>query len=582
VSAVLQRSASDVARDTIRLLAQRRLPPTPEHYSRLYAELSGGSAASAAGAAAANGPAWTEILRDLLRHWEARQAGWTQARKRESLERLLASSGSDPSRLASRLKSLLRSWAASPLSTDGPLAIAADGDAPRASHSALVGSLLPAGAATLRTPTPTASTPPPQGLAPGIGPRASSETDRSWRSLTGLIDQLLASTAAELGADDAALADRLETLRSALKARLGPDELSAQCSALGSLLAEVDVLRARRTECVDGLLSILRLILENIENLVPNGSWVSGQMARVSRLISERIDPATLREAERSLRVLVEEQRALKVELEASAVAVREMFATLLDQLATMDDDAGGMETRLESYAGDVRKAASIQELSGLIAAMLQDAQAARERTGRARAALQRSRDRAIAHETRVRELEVKLRETSDLLREDPLTRVLNRRGLDEAFTVELARNARSGGPLCVAMLDIDNFKAINDTHGHSIGDRVLQYLAEAIGESTRPTDVVGRYGGEEFVVLLPETSIEQAVETMTRLQRHLTQRFFLHNNERLLVTFSAGVARVEEGETSEDALARADAALYDSKRSGKNRVSLARTRKEA
>jgi diguanylate cyclase len=137
----------------------------------------------------------------------------------------------------------------------------------------------------------------------------------------------------------------------------------------------------------------------------------------------------------------------------------------------------------------------------------------------------------------------------------------------------EIARSERKNLPLCVAVLDLDNFKRLNDTYGHQAGDEALVHLARVIKKTLRPTDIVARYGGEEFVCVFSETDLVPAVEVMKRLQRELTKRFFLHNNERLLITFSAGVARRDREESQESLIARADKAMYQAKLQGKNRV---------
>jgi diguanylate cyclase len=129
---------------------------------------------------------------------------------------------------------------------------------------------------------------------------------------------------------------------------------------------------------------------------------------------------------------------------------------------------------------------------------------------------------------------------------------------------------------LSLAVLDVDNFKHINDQLGHQAGDLALVHLARIVRRSIRPTDVISRYGGEEFVILLPETPVDAAVNVMSRVQRELTKRIFLHNNERVLITFSAGVAQRAFGESQEELIARADQALYHAKQAGKNRVSAA------
>lgn len=137
----------------------------------------------------------------------------------------------------------------------------------------------------------------------------------------------------------------------------------------------------------------------------------------------------------------------------------------------------------------------------------------------------------------------------------------------------EIARATRNGSPLCVALLDVDNFKLINDRLGHTAGDEALVHLAGVTREVMRPQDMLARYGGEEFVLVLPDTDLDQGVEAMKRLQRELTTRYFLKDREKVLITFSAGVAQMAEQEGSTEAIRRADQGMYLAKRAGKNRV---------
>lgn len=124
-----------------------------------------------------------------------------------------------------------------------------------------------------------------------------------------------------------------------------------------------------------------------------------------------------------------------------------------------------------------------------------------------------------------------------------------------------------------MSVIDIDNFKQLNDRLGHQAGDGALVHLVQVVKDTLRPTDVVARYGGEEFVVLLINTPLDEAQAVMTRLQRELTKRFFLHDNQKILITFSAGVTQFQPGDNQDSVIARADDAMYQAKKTGKNKV---------
>jgi diguanylate cyclase len=182
-------------------------------------------------------------------------------------------------------------------------------------------------------------------------------------------------------------------------------------------------------------------------------------------------------------------------------------------------------------------------------------------------------RQRAQEKQEELVRLQQSLDHVSQQARHDSLTGSLNRKGLDEVMGREISRSRRAENPLCVALLDVDNFKQINDRLGHATGDAALVHLAEVVRTVMRPQDMLARYGGEEFVIVLPDTGLAAGVEAMQRLQRELTKNFFLKDNEKLLITFSAGVAQMAASEDSQDTINRADQAMYLAKRQGKNRV---------
>lgn len=151
----------------------------------------------------------------------------------------------------------------------------------------------------------------------------------------------------------------------------------------------------------------------------------------------------------------------------------------------------------------------------------------------------------------------------------DHLTGVLNRRGLMEAGDREVARALRQGSPFCVAVLDADHFKRVNDTFGHVVGDKVLTEIAATCRAAARTSDAVGRIGGEEFALVLPDTPVEGALILAERLRA----RIAAPRPDLPAITASLGIASGKNGERFESILSRADRALYRAKREGRDCV---------
>ena len=168
------------------------------------------------------------------------------------------------------------------------------------------------------------------------------------------------------------------------------------------------------------------------------------------------------------------------------------------------------------------------------------------------------------------REAEGRARETSRRADTDALTGVLNRMGFNEAMSRELGRARRYQQTLSVVMLDIDHFKKLNDEFGHPAGDQVLVRTARLLSSCVRDSDVVARWGGEEFVVIAPTTPEEGAASLAEKLRAFMAAT---HLGPKEAVTASFGVAELRPDDTAETLLQRVDAALYQAKQSGRNRV---------
>lgn len=174
-----------------------------------------------------------------------------------------------------------------------------------------------------------------------------------------------------------------------------------------------------------------------------------------------------------------------------------------------------------------------------------------------------------------IRKINFMYKHTKHLSETDALTKLNNRRCFENCFDKEFARAKRYGNKLSIGIIDVDFFKKINDTYGHLCGDYILQEVAYNIVNNFRQTDFVFRYGGEEFTVILTETSAESAQIPFERLRKTIEEQVFKYDNKDIKVTISAGISSNTELQDAWDMLDDADKALYKAKNNGRNRVEL-------
>ena len=168
------------------------------------------------------------------------------------------------------------------------------------------------------------------------------------------------------------------------------------------------------------------------------------------------------------------------------------------------------------------------------------------------------------------------LKRAKELAHTDPLTGLANRRALTEIMVRDIARARRGKDAYSVAIFDIDHFKRVNDRFGHAAGDQALVHVAFVAKSGVRETDAICRYGGEEFIILLPGAAADGAHFVVDRLRMMVEKTPLTYNGDKILLRFSAGVAELQAGEDAEKLVGRADQALYQAKRAGRNRVNIA------
>lgn len=510
---MITKNSLDVARETLRQLSARHLPPTPANYQTIYNEIAGIPYIA---------PFPEEMLRQIAQALPAKNPG--QEKQKGLLEFAISQ----------------RNW-------DGVqsalLAYASFGQA---------------------EPAPAPVTGLPLGDAADWAPALTTE-------FMSQVARLVQNVLPALGSEDARFQDRAAELVQALR------DPASQATHVKAVLADFNYRLAfaaeDQAEIKMVLLQLLHLIIENISELSLDEQWLKGQ---AEALMAAATPPLTLRrldEVEHGLKNVIFKQREAKGRALEAQEELRVLLATFVERLSQIAESSSTFQSQMETCVQLLEQARSVEQITPVLKDVVSAARLMAKEARSMRDELRTMRGKAQTTQEELSRLHQELDRVSTQIRHDSLTGVLNRKGLDETIDREVSGAQRKASPLCVALLDVDNFKRINDRKGHAVGDAALQHLVTVARECLRSQDAMARYGGEEFVIVLPDTPLDAGVDVMRRLQRQLSTRFFLAGNEKILITFSAGVAQLQPDESGTDAMGRADKAMYLAKRAGKNRV---------
>ena len=381
--------------------------------------------------------------------------------------------------------------------------------------------------------------------------------------------RLQASEAARI---DVALRDHdWSTVRSYIDLALGRGAVAAPAPAVAAPTAAQD-----GDESAAGLLRILLQMFDALPRLLVHDPDLSDRLGPIRALLTARPTRERLEEVEARLTALLEQQIALHVNMRDARSSIKDMLGVLVQRLGSIGTSTDRFQEQVGYYQRELEANPEPAVLERVVDGLLRDTRAVSLAIRQSQQDLADARRKVEAYETRVRALEQELAQTSRMVQNDPLTHALNRRGLDEIFRVEVSRAVRYQVPLTVVMIDLDDFKIINDTLGHAAGDRALIHFVTTAQACLRSTELIARTGGEEFVLAFPATPVESAFEAVRRLQRELARNPFVHDGTVRVMTFSGGATSWLDGETLAQTLQRADAAMYAAKRAGKNRVVIA------
>ena len=315
------------------------------------------------------------------------------------------------------------------------------------------------------------------------------------------IGRLIEYAQPALGNDDARFNEQTESL---IKVLRQPDtDVATAKLMLVNYSHRLSFAAEDQAEVRATLLKLLHLVFENIAELSLDEQWLKGQM---DALMEASTPPLTLRrldDVERRLKDVIFKQKDAKQRTQEAQEDMRKMLATFVERLSEMSQSTGVFQEKLEESARLIEQAKTIAEIAPVLKEVVGTTRGMARESQTAREELQSMRERATATEAQLLRLHQELDRVSAQARHDPLTGALNRKGLDEAINREVANVRRKESPLSVALLDIDNFKKLNDTKGHATGDMALTHLAKVARECMRPQDTLARYGGEEFVLSL-------------------------------------------------------------------------------
>lgn len=595
---------AQLAKGALRRLALDKLEPTPENYARAYAEEQGDGASPSALPARAqplldklvnlslndtkaredlsralrdgqwdraqqhleralelDGPgpqakALAELIERLVRGVQRGGRQWTTARKKDSLQRVLDGSSSDMQRMLQRIKQLVNSWDDD--SSDTNVGVEDDLDAllgPQDDEPRISRFAIDAADDILR-----------QDSAAGAPPQHWPEVSAS---LQGTVQ-------VALPADDARAAELSRELDQMHQRLLQDGATPERAQEVQQLCARARLLLEHRHHLFGALGSLCHELTASLADLAEDDSWAQGQAAAMRNTLEQGLNARGVRSVSELLAGTRARQQSLRDDRNKSRNALKGLIQRMLSELGELGQHTDRFSLSVGRYAEVIEKADTLESLTGAVREMVEESRSVQGLVQQTQERLHTEHSRATELSERVDQLESELRRLSDEVSTDQLTQIANRRGLVAAFEVEQAKLEREGAPLALGLLDVDDFKKLNDTLGHTAGDVALKALADKVLQSLRPGDMVARYGGEEFVVMLPNTPLTEAQQVLTRLQRSLTAGLFMHEGKSVFVTFSAGVTLYRPGERLDEALDRSDMALYEAKRTGKNRTCLA------
>lgn len=512
----------EIAKETLRQLAESKKAPTPENYSEIYYSILGKSPARSEDCDCD----WAELISDLLIQIEFNHQSVSRKEKIEAISKLL-SVKMERNSLISNIQNLMGSWLKH---ESGEIVVDENSDLVHAFNGDL---------------------------------------SEEYRDLSLV---LLNELNKFVHSKDESYEETRNFAEKIKNAKNG-DEVKAIRGQAEKAYTDIFAKLHEQLNLNNEMNKVLIAMVSDMDKLVLEDKWLSGQIKEIHNLITDNPDSRKVKEVGELFKDVVKKQEGLKREMIHSQNKLQEMVSQFMSNLSEFSEDTGVYREFVQGSAEKISKAKEISQINETLEGLLSETKVIQEKSKSRHKELEVMKVDVESAQNEIKRLREELEKSTELVRIDALTGVLNRKGLNESLAKTEQIIKRTNSPLCIALLDIDNFKKLNDTMGHHVGDKALIHLASIVKKTIRPQDTLARYGGEEFVVILDTPDIDLGVNAMLRVQRELTRNLFEAEGQKILLTFSCGVARINLNEDPNESLVRADQAMYLAKKTGKNKV---------
>ncbi len=361
------------------------------------------------------------------------------------------------------------------------------------------------------------------------------------------------------------------------------DELEIKAPSLDkTLINALDELRIikERLECIEKRqMELVKMyVVDLIHHLSEGTESTDIRIITESTLDRLEREPSSLFQPEifrRIQDIILEKEKEIEIERSRLREQLKKVLKSIISTISSISDSENIIIGHLNEHLSDIETVLSLDNLEEITEKLTQLSARLKETIRKTQRELRKTKEELTKNAKLVEHLKEELDKYKEMAIIDELTGIFNRRGILDLLKREVARSERFNLPLSIAMVDVDDFKRINDTFGHVTGDKVLKAVALIMKSAIRRIDMLGRYGGEEFLIIFPNTPKDNARVAAEKLRKEVESHKFKYRDQEFRVTISLGVAEYTYGDSVEVLISKADEALYKAKRAGKNRVEI-------